>query len=110
MTLLSCHHPVPAPRPSLPPLSLQNITLDLAYILLKCVLGKPKEMAMVGSSVLAGFEGWGEGVKTRLLAFFHTLIEDCLRKLESKKPSKGRGPRPEIAVYPAEPILKRAVS
>jgi hypothetical protein len=90
MTLLSCYHPVPSPRPSLPPLSLQNVTLDVAFILLKCVAGRPKEMAMVGSSVLAGFEGWGEGVKSRLLTFFHTLVVACMARLEQKRSSKGR--------------------
>lgn len=107
--------PLPAFRPSMPPLGLQSVTLDVAIVILSFCKGKPKEAAAVGMSMLGAIEGWGEGTRGRVLAFFEGLTRESLESLgrrsvkrglrsegETRAPMRG-GPVPPVAIHVDEP-------
>lgn len=80
--------PLPDYRPSMPPLSLQSITLDVATLLIKNTQGRPRDSVAVAMSMLAALQGWGEGMMGRVVTFFDAyLVEslECLSRTTSRQ-------------------------
>ncbi|KAM0750456.1 hypothetical protein T439DRAFT_381136 [Meredithblackwellia eburnea MCA 4105] len=84
--------PLPAFRPSMPPLALQSISLDVAVIILKTTSGRPRDSAAVATSMLGGLQCWGEGMKGRLLAFFEGYIVQSLEQRARRFPNSSSHP------------------
>ena len=88
--------PLVAFRPKRPPLSLQSITLDVAAVLVHCMRGRPQETAEVGLALLSALEGWGEGMKGRVMGFFQALTSDSLEALQRRQRNQQHHLRPDL--------------
>src|SRR6185312_7852983 len=69
-----CRYKNLSPRPSRPPYTLQLEVIDVAILLIDQNPYSPKWLYELGTTMLAGFVYFSEGMLSKLLTFYATLL------------------------------------
>jgi len=80
-SIFAAHEPIRRFRPSMPPLALQSVVVDLATLLRRTVSTRPRELVRLGEAMLVGLEGFSGRPYARVLDLLADIVLSSLRQL-----------------------------